>query len=217
MPTELGGRTLTPGVYTADTAGTLGITGTLTLDTQGDPAAVFVFKAASTLITAANSSVSAIGGGGACVYWQIGSSATLGIGSHLVGSLMALTSIAATTGATVKGRLLARGGAVTLDSNTITSADVHRRGRGRDHDDHADSGRDDLDGGRGRDDDVAAGARPRPRPRDATTLPEHARRRHCPALRFRPARPARPRWCAPDPIQESPSSGCWPSSPAAGC
>ena len=122
VPTELGGRTLTPGVYTADAAGTLGITGTLTLNTQGNPAAVFVFKAASTLITAANSTVSAIGGGGACAYWQIGSSATLGIGSHLVGTLMALTSITATTGATVDGRLLARNGAVTLDANTITSA-----------------------------------------------------------------------------------------------
>lgn len=118
VPTELGGRTLTPGVYGGPT---LGITGTLTLDTLGDPNAVFIFKAGSTLITATNSSVIVAGGATACnVYWQVGSSATLGTGSRLVGTILAATSITATTGATVQGRVLAQDGAVTLDTNTIT-------------------------------------------------------------------------------------------------
>jgi hypothetical protein len=120
VPTELGaGKTFLPGVYNA---GTLGITGTMTLNTQGDPNAVFIFKAASTLTTASGSRVIVIGSTSACnVFWQIGSSATLGTGSHLVGSVLALTSITATTGATIAGRLLARNGAVTLDTNTITT------------------------------------------------------------------------------------------------
>lgn len=118
VATELGGRTLTPGVYGN---ATLGITGTLTLDTLGDPNAVFIFKAGSTLITASNSSVIVLNGATACnVFWQVGSSATLGTGSRLVGTVMAETSISATTGATVQGRLLAQTGAVTLDTNTIT-------------------------------------------------------------------------------------------------
>jgi len=117
--TELGGKTFTPGVYNA---GTLAITGTMTLNTQGNPNAVFIFKAASTLVTASASQVVVIGSTNACnVFWQIGSSATLGTGSHLVGSVLALTSITATTGATIAGRLLARNGAVTLDTNTITT------------------------------------------------------------------------------------------------
>jgi hypothetical protein len=118
VPTELGGSTLTPGVYGGPT---LGITGTLTLNTLGDPNAVFVFKAGSTLITAASSSVIVLNGATACnVFWQVGSSATLGTGSRLVGTVLAATSITAGTGATVQGRLLASNGAVTLDTNTIT-------------------------------------------------------------------------------------------------
>ena len=118
VATELGGSTLTPGVYGSPT---LGITGTLTLDALGDPNAVFIFKASTTLITASNSAVVVLNGGTACnVFWQVGSSATLGTGSSLIGSVLALTSITAGTSATVQGRLLARNGAVTLDSNTIT-------------------------------------------------------------------------------------------------
>lgn len=118
VATELGGLTFTPGVYGSPT---LGITGTLTLDTLGDPNAVFIFKAGSTLITAANSSVIVRNGGTACnVYWQVGSSATLGTGTTFVGTVLAATSITATTGATVQGRLLAGTGAVTMDTNTIT-------------------------------------------------------------------------------------------------
>jgi len=115
---DLGGRTLVSGVYSGTT---LGLTGTLTLDAQGDAGAVFIFQSASTLITATSSSVSLINGASACnVFWQVGSSATLGTTSTFVGSVLALTSISATTGTTVEGRLLARNGAVTLDSNLIT-------------------------------------------------------------------------------------------------
>ena len=118
VATELGGTTLTPGVYNSPT---LAITGTLTLDTLGDPSAVFVFQTSSTLITATASSVIVLNGGTACnVFWQVGSSATLGTGSTLIGSLLTTTSITANTGATIQGRLLASNGAVTLDTNTIS-------------------------------------------------------------------------------------------------
>ena len=118
VATELGGTTLTPGVYNAPT---LAITGTLTLNTLGDPSAVFVFQASSTLVTASASSVIVLNGGTACnVFWQVGSSATLGTSSTLIGSVLASTSITATTGASIQGRLLASNGAVTLDTNTIT-------------------------------------------------------------------------------------------------
>ena len=94
----------------------------MTLDTKGDPNAVFIFKAASTLTTAGASNIVVIGSTSACnVFWQVGSSATLGTSSHFVGSVLALTSITATTSATIEGRLLARNGAVTLDTNTITT------------------------------------------------------------------------------------------------
>jgi HD-GYP domain-containing protein (c-di-GMP phosphodiesterase class II) len=120
IPVELGGTTQTPGVY--DTAaGTFGITGTVTMDAQGDPNAVFIFKAASTLITASASHVKLINGAQASnVFWQVGSSATLGTYSVLRGNVLALASITVTTGTTVDGRMLARTGAVTLDSDTIT-------------------------------------------------------------------------------------------------
>lgn len=115
---NLGGQTLGPGVYSG---GALALTGTLTLDGQGNPNAVFIFQASSTLITSSASVVALVGGANACnVFWQVGSSATLGTTSVFAGTIMALTSITADTGATVTGRLLARNGAVTLDSNLIT-------------------------------------------------------------------------------------------------
>ncbi|MDD2481090.1 MAG: ice-binding family protein [Lutispora sp.] len=121
IPTELGGTTLTPGVYDS-ASGTFQITGTLTLDAEGDPDGVFVFKTASTLITASDSNVDLINGARYCrSFWQVGSSATLGVNSHFVGHIFALISITADSGATVQGQLLARNGAVTLNNNTITN------------------------------------------------------------------------------------------------
>ena len=119
VPVELGGTSKTPGVYDSP-AGTFGITGTLTLDAQGDPNAVFIFKAASTLITASASNVILINGArSADVFWLVGSSATLGTHSVLRGNILALASITVTTGVQVDGRTLARTAAVTLDTNMI--------------------------------------------------------------------------------------------------
>ena len=116
VATELGGTTVKPGVYASDT---LGLTGTLTLDGEG----LYIFQAASTLITASGSKVALIGGASACnVYWQVGSSATLDTSTSFKGTIMALTSIALKNGATLQGRALARNGAVTFDHNTINSS-----------------------------------------------------------------------------------------------
>ena len=116
---DLGGSTLTAGVYSS--ASTIGLTGDLTLNGQGNPDAVFIFQAGSSLTTASASRVVLINGARACnVFWQVGSSATLGTNSSFVGSVLALTSITATTGSAIDGRLLARNGATTLDTNTVT-------------------------------------------------------------------------------------------------
>jgi Ice-binding-like len=115
---DLGGQTLTPGVYTS--ASSLGLTGTLTLDGQNNPNAVFIFQVGSALTTASASRVNLINGAQACnVFWQITSSATLGTNSNFVGTVLALTSVTATTGAVINGRILARNGAVTLDTNSV--------------------------------------------------------------------------------------------------
>ena len=119
---DLVGQTLTAGVY--NSTGPIALSGTLTLDAQGDPNAVFIFQVASTLITASDSTVSLINGAQACnVFWQIGSSATLGTDSAFVGTILALSSITVNTDATVEGRALARNGSVTLDSNIFTTAE----------------------------------------------------------------------------------------------
>jgi Ice-binding-like len=116
---DLTGRNLAPGVYAA--ASFLRLTGTVTLNAHNDPNAVFIFQAGSTLITASRSAVRLVGGAQSChVFWQVGSSATLGTRSTFVGTILALTSASLQTGATVKGRVLARNGAVTLDNNVIT-------------------------------------------------------------------------------------------------
>ncbi|MER7443293.1 ice-binding family protein [Micromonospora avicenniae] len=118
-PAELGGATLTPGVYRI---GAAQLTGTLTLDSQNNPAAVFIFQIGSTLTTASNSSVVFINGASPCnVYWQVGSSATIGTGTRFMGNILAQTSITMNTGATLQGRALARTGAVTLNTNTINT------------------------------------------------------------------------------------------------
>jgi hypothetical protein len=117
---DLVGTTKTPGVYTS--SGPLQLSGVLTLDGQGDPNAVFIFQVASSLVTASSSYVQTINGAQACnVFWQVGSSATLGTNSFFRGTIMALTSITVTTGAQVQGRALARNGAVTLHDNVFTS------------------------------------------------------------------------------------------------
>lgn len=117
---DLGGHVLTAGVYCFSSSA--GLTGTLTLDAQGDANAVFIFKVGSTLTTASGSSVVLINGGSLCnVFWQVGSSATLGTGTSFTGNILALTSITLTTGAAITGRTLARNGAVTLDSNSVTA------------------------------------------------------------------------------------------------
>ncbi|WP_206056182.1 ice-binding family protein, partial [Nocardioides sp.] len=115
---DLAGRRLTTGVYTSSSS--MGLSGELTLDAQGDPSAVFVFQVGSALTTGPGSAVTLANGAQACnVFWQVSSSATLGTNSTLRGTVVALTSITATTGATIEGRLLARNGAVTLDDNRI--------------------------------------------------------------------------------------------------
>jgi serine protease AprX len=119
-PGDIGGLTLTPGVYRSGSS--IGLTGTLTLDAQGDPNAVFVFQAGSTLITASGSRVKLVNGAQACnVFWQVGSSATLGSATVLAGNILALTSITMNDGVTLNGRALARNGAVTLINDTITA------------------------------------------------------------------------------------------------
>ncbi len=117
---DLGGLTLFAGVYKFNSSAFM--TGTLTLDAQGDPNARFDFQIGSTLITASNAIVRVINAGDACnVYWQVGSSATLGTGTQFNGHIMALESITMNTGADIlEGNALARNAAVTLDSNEIT-------------------------------------------------------------------------------------------------
>ncbi|MGI8785929.1 MAG: ice-binding family protein [Acidobacteriota bacterium] len=114
--------TLTPGVYCFSSSAQL--TGTLVLDAQNDPDAVFIFQIGSTLTTASNSSVVVINAGQNCdgfnVFWQVGSSATLGTGTAFSGNILAFTSITLTTGASVAGRAFALRGAVTMDTNKVS-------------------------------------------------------------------------------------------------
>lgn len=127
--TDLGGLTLTPGVYGFTSSAQL--TGALTLNAQGNPNAVFIFKIGSALTTASSSSVLLINSASSCnVFWQIGTSATLGTTTRFAGNILALASITLTTGANTSGRLLARNGAVTLDSNNIVACGVGGLGPG---------------------------------------------------------------------------------------
>jgi hypothetical protein len=119
---DLGSRTLTPGVYAFDSSA--GLTGQLTLDMLGNSNAQFVFLIGSTLTTATNSSVITANGPADCcnVYWVVGSSATLGTTTSFMGNILANTSITLNTGANIAdGRALALNGAVTLDTNQISS------------------------------------------------------------------------------------------------
>lgn len=122
---QLGGKTLTPGVYAFGHGTTANLTAAspLVLDAQGDPNAVFIFQASSDLVTASGSVVQLINGAQDCnVFWQVTSSATLGTNSTFKGTIMALTSATLTSGVNVAGRVLARNGQVALNSDTITKS-----------------------------------------------------------------------------------------------
>lgn len=117
---DLGGLTLTSGIYHFSSSAQL--TGTLTLNAENKTNSEFIFQIGTTLTTASNSSVVVINAPpNFCnKYWQVGSSATLGTNTTFQGNILALTSITLNTGASLYGRALARNGAVTLDSNQIT-------------------------------------------------------------------------------------------------
>lgn len=117
---DLVGLTLVGGVYAGASQAPLSLSGTLTLDGGNNVDTVFIFQTDSTLITASGSSVLMINGAQACnVFWQVGSSATLGSGSTFVGNILALASVTVETNVTVQGRALARTAAVTLDDDTF--------------------------------------------------------------------------------------------------
>ena len=118
---DLGGQTFTAGLYNSVSSLSI-VSGNLTLDAKGDPNAVFIFQMASTLTTAAGSQIILVGGASASnVFWQVGTSATLGGNSIFNGSILANQSITLDPYASVNGRLLAQDGEVTLESNVITS------------------------------------------------------------------------------------------------
>jgi hypothetical protein len=117
---QLGGLTLTSGVYAFGAATTANLVGTLTL--AGDASSVFIFQASSSLVTASNSSVVLSGGVQSCnIFWVVGSSATLGSNSSFAGTVMSLTATGLNSGATLDGRAMARNAAVTLNQNVITN------------------------------------------------------------------------------------------------
>lgn len=124
---QLGGLTLTAGVYNFGHASTANLIGTLTLSGSG----IFVFQATSDLVTASGSSIHLINGADACnIIWQVSSSATLGSGSFFDGTILALTSITSAGGSTVAGRLLAQNGNVTLINDTIVTDSGCQPGEG---------------------------------------------------------------------------------------
>ncbi|MDB4932444.1 MAG: repeat protein [Myxococcaceae bacterium] len=118
---DLGGMTLAPGVYCFTSSAML--TGTLFLDGRGQTDPLFVFQIGSTLVTSNVAAVVMTNGARSCgVYWQAGSSATVGIGSRFAGNILALGSVTLTTGAALAGRALARNGGVTMDTNSVSNA-----------------------------------------------------------------------------------------------
>lgn len=125
LPGNLGGLTFAPGLYTNSTSVLISGAGpgnNVTLDAQGDANASFIFQMGSTLTTGPGSQVILSGGAKATnVYWQVGTSATLDTTSIFKGNVLAQTSITLKTGATLEGRALAQNGAVTLDTNTVTT------------------------------------------------------------------------------------------------
>lgn len=121
---ELNGLVLTRGVYDS-LPGTFNNSGTLTLDAEGDPSAIFIFQMQSTMVMSSGSTVELLNGANSCnVYWVVGSSATLGSGSSTVGTIMADQSIGMDSGATLNGKIWASVAAITLDNNTINTTCV---------------------------------------------------------------------------------------------
>jgi hypothetical protein len=121
LPGDLSGLTFTPGVYTSSSTVELSA-GNVTLDAQGDANAVFIFQVGSTITTLSGTQVILANNAQAKnVFWQTGSSATLGTNSIFEGTIMSLQSISLDTGATLTGRALARNGAVTLESNIVNA------------------------------------------------------------------------------------------------
>ncbi len=119
---ELANTTLTSGVYAAGSGVLLLSSGTLTLDAEGDPNAVFVIQASSGLTIASGTTVNLVNGARYCrVFWVVPSDATIETNATFVGHIFAMNSIFVRTGATIQGQLLARNGSVTLDTNTITN------------------------------------------------------------------------------------------------
>ncbi len=116
---DLGGRTITPGLYVSDTSLEL-LSGDLTLDAENDPSSVWVFQMATTFIVfSGRKIILANGARSTNVFWQVGSSTVLGTYSEVAGNFLTATSISAQTGAIIDGRILTQTGAVTLDTNTI--------------------------------------------------------------------------------------------------
>jgi hypothetical protein len=122
---DLGGQTLSPGVYCFDT--TVGVTGDLTLDAGGQSNAIWIFQVGTALSTATSSSVVMAGSANPCnVFWQVGSSATLGTGTAFQGNILAAASITLTSGSNLVGRALALNAAVTSDSNSVSAGSCSR-------------------------------------------------------------------------------------------
>lgn len=118
---DLGGQTFTPGIYSF--ASSAQLTGMLELNNLGDPNALFVFQIGSTLTTASNSSIFMTNSDSQNVFFQVGSSATIGTGTQFKGNILANTSVTMNTGANIEcGRALAQNGAVTLDNNNVSTA-----------------------------------------------------------------------------------------------
>jgi type VI secretion system secreted protein VgrG len=116
---DLGGQTLAPGIYCFDT--TVGVTGALTLDGGGDSTAVWIFQVGTAITTATGSSVVMAGSGKpANVFWQVGSSATIGTATAFQGNLLAYATITLVSGSSVVGRALALNAAVTMDNNSVS-------------------------------------------------------------------------------------------------
>ena len=121
LPGDLGGLTLAPGLYVNASSTGISGSGQLTLNAQGNPDAIWIFKMGSTLTTGTGSQIILAGGAKASnIYWAVGTSATLGVSSRFKGTILADQSISAATGASIEGRLLTRIAAVTLQGNDVT-------------------------------------------------------------------------------------------------